>query len=167
MVTGVDRSGFLPRGSRTGAAEAPRRGRIWNTILSDARRPLILLGFAAAIPVILFAGWVAYLTAAEERASARRTAYDAVERVTERVAAELSKQLQVVETLATSSSFDEPNLRAFYTEAERLKGSRPLWETVELVDPNGTQVVNLLRPLGSRTRADRRHRELREGAGDA
>ena len=74
----------------------------WNTILSDARRPLILLGFAAAIPVILFAGWVAYLTAAEERATARRTAYEAVERVTERVAAELSKQLQAVETLATS-----------------------------------------------------------------
>jgi signal transduction histidine kinase len=111
---------------------------------------LLLLGFAAAIPVILFAGWVAYVTAAQERALARRTSYQAVERVTERVASELSKELEVAETLAASSSLDEPNLRSFYIEAERLKSSRPLWETVELGDLNGTQVLNLLRPLGNR-----------------
>jgi signal transduction histidine kinase len=111
---------------------------------------LLLLGFAAAIPVILFAGWVAYVTAAQERALARGTSYQAVERVTARVSSELSKELEVAETLAASSSLDEPNLRSFYIEAERLKSSRPLWETVELVDLNGTQVLNLLRPLGNR-----------------
>ena len=37
----------------------------------------------------------------------------------------------------------------FYREAKRLKDAHPLWETIELVDTEGHQVLNLLRPMGA------------------
>jgi two-component system, NarL family, sensor histidine kinase UhpB len=118
--------------------------------LRGARRTLASLVLAAAIPVLLFGGWAVFVTANQERAEARRTAFETVDRVAERVTSELSSQLEVLETLAASAALDQPDLQTFYREAERLKAARPLWETVELADPAGMQVLNLLRPLGAR-----------------
>jgi signal transduction histidine kinase len=117
--------------------------------LSGTRRPLILLVLAAAIPVCLFAGWVAYLTGQEERTASRRAASIALERVVDQVTSDLATQVAVAETLAASATLDAPDLEMFYREAARLKTARPLWETIELVDPDGNQIINLLRPLGS------------------
>jgi PAS domain-containing protein len=72
-----------------------------------------------------------------------------VDRVVERVTAELTAQIRVVETLALSAALDTPDLPTFYREADRLKTAHPLWYTVELDDLSGRQVMNLLRPLGS------------------
>lgn len=116
--------------------------------LSGTRRLLISLLFAAAIPVLLFAGWVGYLAAEQERANARRAISDTVAGVAERVTSELTKELAIAETLAASASLDGPDLETFYAEAQRLTAVRPLWETVSLVDLTGSQVVNTLRPLG-------------------
>lgn len=122
----------------------------WSTILlGGARRPLILLVLAAAIPVCLFGGWVAYLTGQEERAASRRATTAALDRVAERVTSELSTKVEILETLAASAALDEPNLEMFYREAARLKADRPLWETVELTALDGRQLLNLLRPFGS------------------
>lgn len=117
--------------------------------LSGARRPLILLVLAAAIPVCLFAGSVAYVTGQEERAAFRRATSAALDRVADQVTSDLATQVAVAETLAASATLDEPDLVMFYREAARLNTARPLWETIELVDPEGNQIVNLLRPLGS------------------
>lgn len=114
-----------------------------------ARKSLILLIMAAAIPVLVFAGWVTFLDAREERSGSLRYAFDTLDRVITRVTSELATQIEVAETLAASASLDQPNFAMFYREAKRLKDSRPLWETIELVDPDGSQVVNLLRPMGS------------------
>jgi signal transduction histidine kinase len=108
---------------------------------------LLLLLFAAAIPVLLFGGWVGYLTAERSRAEARTAALTIASRVAQRVEAEVAIQLQVAETLAESPSLDTPDLGSFYEHAFRIKEARPLWETVELSDPSGLQVLNLLRPL--------------------
>ena len=126
-------------------------------MMSEARHPerqggvpvlMLSLAMAAIIPVILFAGWMAYITADRERTDVRRAAFAAVQRVTEQVSAELEKELEVAEALAGSIHLDEPNLPVFYKEAQRLTAARPLWETVSLATPDRIQVLNILRPLG-------------------
>jgi two-component system, NarL family, sensor histidine kinase UhpB len=149
------RDGPVLRLLRRAATGSPARGRPgmtrqptkWSS--GGTRRPLILMVLAAAIPVCLFGGWVAYLTGQEERAASRRAATAALERVAERVTAELSTMVSVLDTLSVSGSLDVPDLEMFYREAARLKASRPLWETVELTALDGSQLVNILRPFGS------------------
>ena len=126
--------------------------RVWIAMDSTsriARKSFFLLVMAAAIPVLAFAGWVALLNAREERDASRRAAFDTLDRVITRITSELGTQIEVAETLAASATLDEPNLAMFYREARRLKDVRPLWETIELVNPAGSQVLNLLRPMGS------------------
>lgn len=112
------------------------------------QRLLVTIGLAAAIPVILLAGWIAYLTADRGRTEARRAAATTVVQVAEQVTAELLKELEVAEALATSLFLDEPDLPAFHEQAQRLTAARPLWETVSLAVPDRTQILNILQPLG-------------------
>ncbi|MEH2520916.1 two-component system sensor histidine kinase UhpB [Bradyrhizobium sp. AZCC 1610] len=114
-----------------------------------AQRPLILLVMAAAIPLVLFAGWVVFLNARQERTDSRLAALETLDRVVTRLSSELGVQVQIAETLAASATLDKPDLGSFYLEALRVKEARPLWETIELVDPQGNQVLNLLRPIGA------------------
>jgi two-component system sensor histidine kinase UhpB len=120
-----------------------------NMTKSAARRPLVLLVMAAAIPLALFAGWVVFLNARQERTNSRLAALETLDQVVTRLSSELALQVQIAETLAASATLDKPDLGSFYTEALRVKQARPLWETIELVDPNGNQVLNLLRPIGA------------------
>lgn len=110
--------------------------------------PLLIIGMAAAIPLLLFAAWVTYLTATQDRAVARTAAFEALDRVAARLSAEIEKQIEVAKTLALSSALDEPDLSAFYLEATRLTELHPLWETVELTNTKGVQVLNVLRRFG-------------------
>ncbi|MBE7243685.1 MAG: histidine kinase [Actinomycetospora chiangmaiensis] len=112
-----------------------------------SRRTFVALGFAAAIPLLLLSGWVATLMAQQQRDLDRKAAVASTTRVAERVASDIAAQIAVLEAEAASATLDAPDLPAFYAEAERLRQSHPLWETVELADPDGAQVVNLLRSL--------------------
>jgi signal transduction histidine kinase len=103
---------------------------------------------AASIPVLLFADWIAYNAADNQRASAIVLAHDTVDRVGEWITAEMTNQVQVAEALALSPSLDDSDFTSFYREARTLKAARALWFTVELDDLQGMQVLNLLRPLG-------------------
>ena len=117
--------------------------------LPRPRRPLVLLMMAAAIPVVLFAGWDVFFNARQERTNARTAAQETLDRVVTRISTRLNAQVDVAETLASSSALDGPDLAKFYLEATRVKEKRPLWETISLVDPQGNQVLNLLRPFGA------------------
>ena len=110
-------------------------------------RTFVALAVAAAIPVLSLSGWVATLTAQQQRDLTRNAAVASATRVAERVASDIVAQVAVLEAEAASASLDRPDLAAFYAEAERLKGAHPLWETVELAGSDGVQVVNLLRSL--------------------
>ncbi|WP_412758515.1 ATP-binding protein [Methylobacterium radiotolerans] len=110
-------------------------------------RTFVALAFAAAIPVLLLSGWVATLMAQQQRDLTRSAAVASATRVAERVASDIAAQVAVLQAEAASASLDRPDLAAFYSEAERLRQAHPLWETVELSDPRGVQVVNLLRTL--------------------
>jgi two-component system, NarL family, sensor histidine kinase UhpB len=112
-----------------------------------SRRTFVALAFAAAIPVLLLSGWVATLLAQQQRDLARNAAVASASRVAERVASDIAAQIDILQAEAASATLDPPDLAAFYVEAERLRQAHPLWETVELAGPDGTQVVNLLRSL--------------------
>ncbi len=76
---------------------------------------------AASIPSLLFGSWTAHSAAADQRASALRVARKTVDRVADRVTAEMTAHLRVAETLAAFAALD---------------------------GPEGAQLRNLLRPLG-------------------
>jgi signal transduction histidine kinase len=113
------------------------------------RRPVISLIIAAVIPILLFGAWAAYRAAERERVAAHRSARDTVIRVVDQIEAELATQVQVAQALSFSEALEEPTLGGFYREAKRLIEARPLWHTIELTDPSGAQVLNLLRPFGA------------------
>jgi DNA-binding NarL/FixJ family response regulator/PAS domain-containing protein len=116
----------------------------------SASQPLLLLVLTAAIPILLFGLWASHLSAENGRANIRRDILERVEDVTERVSAELRGHLGMLQGLAASTALDRDDLGLFYIEALRLKAANPLWYTVELADPSGAQVLNLLRPLGQK-----------------
>jgi two-component system sensor histidine kinase UhpB len=110
---------------------------------------LTALVLTAAIPVLLLGGWMAYITADQERSYARKVATEALTQVAHRIEGEISRELQVAETLASSVALDQGNLVDFYLEATRIVAARPLWETAALTKPDQEQVLNVLRPLGA------------------
>lgn len=114
----------------------------------DPRSPLVGLILAVAIPVLLFGVWAAYRSAIQTREAARQGASEIAARVAERVEAELATQLEIAGTLAATTALDRPDLEDFYVEAQRIKAKYPLWHTIELTDPSGNQILNLLRPAG-------------------
>ena len=117
--------------------------------LAGPGRTWLLLSGAAALPLLLFGGWVGYLAAVQTRVETSRNAALAVDNVAGRIAAEIAAQLDVVRTLAASVTLDEPDLTAFRIEAERVRAEQPLWQTIELALPSGEQILNLLRPAGA------------------
>ena len=92
---------------------------------------------------------MAYITADQERSYARKAATEALTQAAHRIEGEISRELQVAETLASSAALDQGNLRDFYLEATRIVAARPLWETAALTKPDQEQVLNVLRPLGA------------------
>ena len=77
-------------------------GRRMLAFLAGPGRTWLLLSGAAALPLLLFGGWVGYLAAVQTRVEASRTAASAVDGVTGRIAAEIGAQLSLVRTLAAS-----------------------------------------------------------------
>lgn len=142
------------------SAPAHREARS-STTRSAARRPLVLVFIAAAMPLALFAGWVVFLNAQQQRNHSQAAAVETLDSVVSRLASEISLQLEIAETIAASATLDKPDLDAFYREATRVNEARTLWETIQLVDPKGNQVLDVTRPLadGMRVIADRENFE--------
>ena len=111
----------------------------------------IALVLSAAIPVLLLGGWMAYITADQQRSYARRAATEALTQAAHRIESEIYREMQVANALANSTALDHGNLNDFYQEATRLVADRPLWETAALTKPDQEQVLNVLRPLGDRS----------------
>jgi signal transduction histidine kinase len=101
---------------------------------------------AAVIPILLFAGWRAYVTAGRVRVEAQGTVVSITDRVAEQVTAELTTELEVTQALAASVDLERTNVLSIYAAAQRLTAARPLWETVSLATPDGRQVLGLDRP---------------------
>ncbi len=109
-------------------------------------RTWMLLATAAVLPLLLFGGWAGSLSAEHTRANTRDLARDEVNLVAERISAELHAQLGLAQALASSTALDDLNLATFRTQAGRFEALNPLWQTVELSTPAGTQLLTLARP---------------------
>ncbi len=105
------------------------------------------------MPLALFAGWVVFLNAQQQRRDSQVAAVETLDSVVGRLASEISLQLEIAETIAASATLDKPDLDAFYREATRINEARPLWQTIQLVDLEGNQVLDVTRPLGDGMRA--------------
>lgn len=130
-----------------------RRETLASAAKRAARRPLILVFIAAAMPLALFAGWVVFLNAQQQRKDSQVAAVETLDSVVARLASEIALQLEIAETIAASATLDKPDLDGFYREATRINEARPLWQTIQLVDPEGNQVLDVTRPLGEGMRA--------------
>lgn len=123
-------------------------GRQTLAFLVGPGRTWLLLAGAAALPLLLFGGWVGYLAAVQTRAETSRSAALVVDGAASSIAAEIVAHLDLVRMMAASTALDAPNLPAFRIEAERIRAEQPLWHTIELALPSGEQILNLLRPAG-------------------
>ena len=83
------------------------------------------LVLTAAIPVLLLGGWIAYITADQERSYARKAATEALTQVAHQIEAEISREMQVAETLASSAALDNGNLGDFYLRGNADSGRPP------------------------------------------
>lgn len=159
LLDGQDRSGpafpgvrfvltQLSQEQRRDADDAPAGSAATPSQRAGTRRLLASLLLAAAIPILLFAGWRVHVTAARDREDAQRQVVTINNRVAELVTSELLKELEIAEALVGSVALDQPDLPRFYEEARRLTAARPLWNTVALTTPEGVPVLNILKPLG-------------------
>lgn len=151
-VRAAGRLGDLAR--RRARARWDAAGQALARQVDGPRRTLLLLVGAAVLPMLLVGGWVGYVSAAHTRAETGRRASQTVTRAAAQIGADVAAELDIARALAASTALDAtdagatPALASFRTEAMRVQAEHGLWHTVELARPDGTQVLNLLRPAG-------------------
>ena len=107
----------------------------------------IALVLSAAIPVLLLGGWMAYITADQQRSYARRAATEALTQAARRIESEIAREMQVANALANSIAIDHGNGR--FLSGGGPAGCRPPALGNRGTDEaNREQVLNVLRPLG-------------------
>ena len=102
-------TGIAELGNRLSAGSGRSKEAVW---LFTA------LVLTAAIPVLLLGGWMAYITADQERSYARKAATEALTQVAHRIEGEISREMQVAETLASSAALDRRELERFLSRGE-------------------------------------------------
>ncbi|HEY1371589.1 MAG TPA: cache domain-containing protein [Candidatus Binatia bacterium] len=114
------------------------------------RAHLITLFLIAMAPLFVFAVYMIYRSAEQERATLERGAIERVRAIKTALDAELKSSITTLEALATADELDGEDLHAFYDEAGRVLKSQPDWLTIILIDKNGDQILNLQRPFGTK-----------------
>jgi signal transduction histidine kinase/CheY-like chemotaxis protein len=112
-------------------------------------RRLLILAAVALLPVVLFALAALVLLARQQATEIERATIETMRALIGSVDNELKRSIAAVETLASTDSLDDGDLRRFHEEARRVLASRPEWATIVLSDTTGRQLVNMLRPFGA------------------
>jgi signal transduction histidine kinase/CheY-like chemotaxis protein len=112
------------------------------------RSHLVTLVVAVLVPMILFAGIVLVALGRQQRSAVESGAVETARALANAVDEGLISSVKVLEALATSSSLDRGDLRAFHAEARSVAATQPGWFTVILFAPDGQQLVNTRRELG-------------------
>jgi signal transduction histidine kinase len=110
---------------------------------------LVLLVAGTLLPVVLFAVVVVYKLSNQEQAAAERRMLLAARNLASKVDYELSSTIRTLDALAVSQQLYAGDLEGFHQEANRLVEKQPAWLTVILLSPEGQQVMNSQRPLGT------------------
>jgi two-component system, sensor histidine kinase len=89
-------------------------------------------------------GWIQQ----RERGHAQQMLQEKARQLAARVDAELDRTIAALKVLAVSSALQRGDLAAFHQLASRVVDSDASWENVQLLSPEGQQLVNVRRPLG-------------------
>jgi signal transduction histidine kinase/ActR/RegA family two-component response regulator len=111
---------------------------------------LVIVVIGAMLPIVAFATLVVLRLSVYERAAVER---DLVETATE-LATDLDRSVRAsvatLSAMAQSRDLDGGDLGAFYAEAQRVLPTQTHWRAVVLLAPSGEQLLNTLRPLGTK-----------------
>jgi hypothetical protein len=113
------------------------------------RSHLLVLIAATLLPMLVFAVIASVSFVRYQRDTFERGARDRTLALLTAVDAELRGSITTLQGLATISSLERDDLRAFHTDATRALTSQPDWLTINLALPSGRQAVNVLRPYGA------------------
>jgi PAS domain S-box-containing protein len=114
------------------------------------RSHLVVLVLALLVPMAVFATITIVAFGLQQRAAVQQGTVETARALMNAVDHNLASSIATIAALSTLRSLDRPDLREFYADAQRALASQPQWLTIVLFEPDGQQVLNLLRPLGSK-----------------
>lgn len=114
------------------------------------RSHLVVLVLTLLVPMVVFATITIATIGLQQRAAVRQGTLETTRALMSAVDQNLDSTIATIAALATLRSLDRADLREFYADARRALASQPQWLTIALYEPDGQQLLNLLRPLGSK-----------------
>ncbi len=121
----------------------------------ELRRPfplrwhLVLLVVGTLLPVVAFGAAMVGRLARSERAAAERRLTQSARDLAAVVDREMSGTFRALSALGQSERLDRGDLAAFHEEARRVLTTQPTWLVVLLFAPDGRELLDSSRPLGS------------------
>jgi PAS domain S-box-containing protein len=109
------------------------------------RTQLIAVIVAAMTPLLVFAVFMIYRVAANERDTFRYGVIERTRAILSLVDTELKSSITTLEALATSNELDGDETGGFYDDASRVLQSQTDWTTVSLADSSGQEIMHLPR----------------------
>jgi hypothetical protein len=105
----------------------------------NSRRPLLLLGIAALLPLVALSLGLGMAALLQQQAGLEQTARERTARIAALVERELDAQIGVLRTIAQSPVLDgSPEPRAVADLLARARQGRPLWLAASLSDREGS-----------------------------
>jgi signal transduction histidine kinase len=112
------------------------------------RTHLVILVVGALLPVLAFSAVMTVVSWLQQRATFEQQFLERVRGMTIALDRELEGFIRALQGLATAPELEANDLAAFYRRARRMLATQPAWSTLVVAAASGTQVLNLLRPLG-------------------
>ena len=134
--------------SQMGAKPVPGRP----AARATRRRTLYFIAtvLAAFVPLIVFAGLWLRSEYDRSRHEIERFVATRASALSQRLDADVQRELTVLQAIAGIPNLDEPDLPSFHATATRMIAPMPQWAFLGLVDASsGRQILNTLHPVGS------------------
>ena len=113
------------------------------------RRRLLMLAAAGILPLAAMSGIALWVLVQQQQVQAERATLELARALATAVDAELHRSISVLEALATSPLLDSGDTKTYYQLANRVVGTRPFWDGVNLADPSGKVLMNTAFAYGS------------------
>jgi signal transduction histidine kinase/ActR/RegA family two-component response regulator len=110
---------------------------------------LVRLALGTLLPVVVFAGVVAFQLARSEREASERRVVRSARMLAASFDREMSGSIRALQALAESDHLERGELEAFRADCERVLRTQPSWKIVLLIAPDGRQVANTGIPWGA------------------
>ena len=112
------------------------------------RAHLLVLVVGTLVPALIVAGFLARRVVADNRESVEQRLLETARDEAALVDGEFAGTIRALQGLAQSDRLSVGDVRGFYSQAERLLRTQPIWTAVSLSTPDGQQIANTERPVG-------------------